>query len=56
MFDVYPRNGRVFLAVKLVLPERSNGVGVVFSHGRGGAHLFDDPHTSTGMEAQHEPD
>jgi hypothetical protein len=29
MFDVYLRNGRVFLAVKLVLAERPNGVGVV---------------------------
>ncbi len=52
MFDMYLRNGRVFLAVKLVLAERSNGVGVVFSHGWGGAHLFDDLHTSTDMEAK----
>ena len=44
MFDVYLRNGRIFLAVKLFLPERANGVGVVFSHGWGGAHLFDDLH------------
>ena len=44
MLEVYLRNGRTFLAVKLFLPARSNGVGVVFSHGWGGAHLFDDLH------------
>jgi len=44
MLDVYLRNGHIFLAVKLFLPERANGVGVVFSHGWGGAHLFDDLH------------
>jgi pimeloyl-ACP methyl ester carboxylesterase len=44
MLDVYLRNGRTFLAVKLFLPERGNGLGVVFSHGWGGAHLFDDLH------------
>ena len=42
--DVYLRNGRTFLAAKLFLPARANGVGVVFSHGWGGAHLFDDLH------------
>jgi len=46
MLDVYLRNGRTFLAVKLFLPARSNGVGVVFSHGWGGTHLFDDLHES----------
>jgi pimeloyl-ACP methyl ester carboxylesterase len=44
MLDVYLRSGRAFLAVKLFLPVRSNGVGVVFSHGWGGGHLFDDLH------------
>ena len=44
MLDVYLRSGRIFLAVKLFLPERANGVGVVYSHGWGGAHLFDDLH------------
>jgi pimeloyl-ACP methyl ester carboxylesterase len=44
MLDLYLRNGRTFLAVKLFLPTRSNGMGVVFSHGWGGAHLFDDLH------------
>lgn len=44
MLDVYLRNGRTFLAVKLFLPARANAVGVVFSHGCGGAHLFDDLH------------
>ena len=44
MLDIYLRNGRIFLAVKLFLPEHANGVGVVFSHGWGGAHLFDDLH------------
>lgn len=42
--DMYLRNGRTFLAAKLFLPARANGVGVVFSHGWGGAHLFDDLH------------
>ena len=42
--DVYLRNGRTFLAAKLFLPARASGVGVVFSHGWGGAHLFDDLH------------
>jgi pimeloyl-ACP methyl ester carboxylesterase len=44
MLDIYLRNGRIFLAVKLFLPERANGVGVVYSHGWSGAHLFDDLH------------
>ncbi|MBI2457759.1 MAG: hypothetical protein HYV46_16660 [candidate division NC10 bacterium] len=42
--DVHVRNGRTFLATKLFLPGRANGLGVVFSHGWGGAHLFDDLH------------
>jgi pimeloyl-ACP methyl ester carboxylesterase len=44
MLDVYLRNGRTFLAVKLFLPKRERGLGVVFSHGWGGAHMFDDLH------------
>ncbi len=44
MVDVYLQSGRAFLAVKLFLPARRNGVGVVYSHGWGGAHLFDDLH------------
>ncbi len=44
MLEVYLRSGRVFLAVRLFLPTRPNGVGVVFSHGWGGAHVFDDLH------------
>lgn len=44
MLDVYLRNGRTFLAVRLFLPARGSGLGVVYSHGWGGAHLFDDLH------------
>lgn len=44
MLDIYLRNGRIFLAIKLFLPEHPNGVGIVYSHGWGGAHLFDDLH------------
>lgn len=44
MLDTYLRNGRISLAVKLFLPERANGVGVVFPRGRGEAHRFDDLH------------
>ncbi|HSB81654.1 MAG TPA: alpha/beta hydrolase [Candidatus Methylomirabilis sp.] len=44
MLDVYLRNGRAFLAVRLFLPKREKGIGVVYSHGWGGAHLFDDLH------------
>ncbi len=44
MLDAYLRNGRIFLAVKLFLPAHPNGVGVVYSHGWGGTHLFDDLH------------
>jgi fermentation-respiration switch protein FrsA (DUF1100 family) len=44
MLNVYLRNGPTFLAVRLFLPVRANGLGVVFSHGWGGAHLLDDLH------------
>lgn len=44
MLDIYLRSGRTFLAVNLFLPARPNGLGVVFSHGWGGSHLFDDLH------------
>ena len=44
MLDVYLRNGRTFLAVRLFLPKREKGLGVVHSHGWGGAHSFDDLH------------
>ena len=44
MLDTYLRNGRIFLAIELFLPERVNGLGVVFPRGRGEARLFDDLH------------
>ncbi len=44
MLDVYLRNGRSFLATKLFVPAHPAGPGVVFSHGWGGAHHFDDLH------------
>ena len=44
MHEVYLQNGPVFLAIKLFLPTHRNGVGVVFSHGWGGGHQFDDMH------------
>ncbi len=44
MLEVYLRSGRAFLAVKLFHPTHPNGIGVVFSHGWGGAHVFDDLH------------
>ena len=44
MLDVYLRNGRSFLATNLFVPAHPAGPGVVFSHGWGGAHLFDDLH------------
>lgn len=44
MLEVHLRTGRVFLATRLFLPARAGGVGVVFSHGWGGAHVFDDLH------------
>ena len=40
--EVYLRSGPVFLATTLLLPARSRGLGVVFSHGWGGTHAFDD--------------
>jgi pimeloyl-ACP methyl ester carboxylesterase len=44
MLDVYLRNGRSFLAANLFVPSHPSGPGVIFSHGWGGAHLFDDLH------------
>lgn len=44
MLDVYLRNGRSFLATNLFVPAHPAGPGVVFSHGWGGAHVFDDLH------------
>lgn len=44
MLEVYLRNGRSFLAANLFVPPHPAGPGVVFSHGWGGAHLFDDLH------------
>jgi pimeloyl-ACP methyl ester carboxylesterase len=44
MLDIYLRNGRSFLATNLFVPSHPAGPGVVFSHGWGGAHLFDDLH------------
>ena len=38
------RSGRGFLAAKLFVPAHPSGPGVVFSHGWGGAHVFDDLH------------
>jgi len=43
-WDVYLKPGRVFLHTKLWVPRDANGTGVVFSHGWGGAHVFDDLH------------
>jgi pimeloyl-ACP methyl ester carboxylesterase len=44
MLDVYLRNGRSFLATSLFVPAHPAGPGVVFSHGWGGGHHFDDLH------------
>ena len=44
MLDVYLCNGRSFLATSLFVPSHPAGPGVVFSHGWGGAHLFEDLH------------
>ena len=44
MHEVYFQNGPAFLAIKLFLPTHRNGIGVVFSHGWGGGHVFDDLH------------
>ena len=44
MLDVYLRNGRSFLATSLFVPMHPAGPAVVFSHGWGGANLFDDLH------------
>jgi pimeloyl-ACP methyl ester carboxylesterase len=44
MLDVYLRNGRSFLATTLFVPAHPAGPGVVFSHGWGGGHFFDDLH------------
>lgn len=41
---IYVRNGRTFLMVHLFLPDRSKGVGIVFSHGWKCAHVMDDMH------------
>ena len=47
VFDVQLGNGRIFLAVNLLLPQPLKGVGVVLSHGWGGGHAFDDLHSSS---------
>ncbi len=43
-WDIYLKNGRVFLHTTRWVPKEANGIGVVFSHGWGGAHVFDDLH------------
>jgi pimeloyl-ACP methyl ester carboxylesterase len=44
MLPVHLRSGKVFLACRLFVPKRPNGLGVAYSHGWGGAHVFDDLH------------
>ena len=44
MLPVHLRNGKVFLACRLFVPKRPNGLGVAYSHGWGGSHIFDDLH------------
>jgi hypothetical protein len=43
-WDIYLKNGRGFLHTTLWVPKEANGIGVVFSHGWGGAHVFGDLH------------
>lgn len=44
MLPVHLRSGKVFLSCRLFVPQRPNGIGVAYSHGWGGAHVFDDLH------------
>jgi len=46
MLSVHLRNGEVFLSCRLFQPKRSNGLGIAYSHGWGGAHVFDDLHAA----------
>lgn len=46
MLPVHLKNGDVFLSCRLFLPRRSNGLGVAYSHGWGGAHVLDDLHAA----------
>ena len=46
MLAVHIRHAEIFLSCRLFLPKRSNGIGVAYSHGWGGAHVFDDLHSA----------